>query len=159
MDRDFLLKRYDNQLERRDKLTAAVNFPTTSAIFLGSVLVTMAKALSHDTEPLTIGFFGFALGATAAIGTSLFYLSRVYHGQRYNFIPRLQELEEVLERTDPQSFDEALREAMIESTDENTESNDTRQAYLDRANVMLLVSVSLTGCTGVLYALDQIFKK
>lgn len=157
MDLEFLLKRYDQQLDRRDKLTTAVNFPTTIAVLLGSVVATMAKSLSHQLPPFTIGFFVFAVGSTVTLAASLFFLSRVYHGQKYTFLPRLRELEEV--RDVDLEFQLAFREAIIAATDENTESNDTRQAYLDRANIMLLVSVVLAGSCGVFHVLDQIFKK
>jgi hypothetical protein len=57
MDVNFLMGRYDGELKRKDQITSAVSFPVTILTFLGSVIVTMAKGLSLQTPPVTIGYF------------------------------------------------------------------------------------------------------
>jgi len=45
MDRQFLLDRYKWELDRKDRLTAAVNFPMTMLILVSGLLGTMLPRL------------------------------------------------------------------------------------------------------------------
>lgn len=170
MDLDFLIKRYEWELDRKDKITGGVSFPVTVLIALGGVLVTMAKGLSLQTRPVSIGYFvalGFAVWTT---GACMRRLSQAYRGETYGYLPNLYELEQFRrhlldhgaagqEATGEDEFTNQLRERIIEVTDLNTAANDTRQAALDRANVLLILAVIETAACGVFYVIDQILKR
>jgi len=160
MDQAFLMGRYDAELKRKDQITGAVSFPVTILTLLGSLIATMAKNLSLQTLPVTIGY---SIGATtwvAFTSASLWFLSRAYHGSVYDYLPRLTELEEFRDDASTSSeFDTAFRKAIIEATDTNAVTNDARQAYLDRGNVFLLVAVVIGAACGGLYVTDQVFRR
>lgn len=160
MDLGFLMGRYDGELKRKDQITGAVSFPVTILTLLGSVVVTMAKGLSLDTPPVTIGYF-ISLATWAGVtSASLWFLSRAYHGSTYEFLPRLMELEEFQQDGEiKRDFDALFRRAIIDATDTNAVTNDVRQAYLDRGNVFLLVAVVLGASCGGFYVADQILKR
>ena len=160
MDVNFLMGRYDGELKRKDQITSAVSFPVTILTFLGSVVVTMAKGLSLETPPVTIGYFMATATWVGFTSRSLWLLSRAYHGSTYEYLPRLTEIEEFRgDGTISPEFDELFRRGIIDATDTNAVTNDVRQAYLDRGNVFLLVAVVIGAMCGGFYVADQILKR
>ena len=165
------MDRYKSELDRKDKISAAVSFPVTVLIFLGGVIVTMARGLSHETEALTVAYVVGLIFWVVLAGCTLWLLSKAYSGQEYGYLPKLDDLENsrvLFEREEQENgpegdagaaFESDLRELIIEVTDVNRQANDMRQAYLDRANILLLVVVVMDACCGGIYVWDQILKR
>ena len=166
MDLDFLLDRYKWELERREKLTAAVAFPTTILVFLGGLLAAMARGFTYERDWQTACLSAGLLVALVVASNCLYCLTRAYHGSTYHYLPRLNELENAfVDAIDQnpsdgeQEFDGIFRERIIDATDDNARASDTWQAYLDRANFRLILFVIATAFCGVLYVLDQIAQR
>jgi hypothetical protein len=162
MDFNFLVGRYDWELKRKDQITTAISFPVTILIFLGGVVVTMAKGFSFDAPTITIGFFVSAIFWAGIAGIALSLFASAYRGSRYEYIPSLHELELFrLEAEDDgqlAAFEIVLRESIIKAVDVNSLSNDRRQALLDRGNIVLLVAAVMAAACGGFYVVEQIVK-
>lgn len=160
MDFSFLVSRYDRELDRKDKLTAAVGLPVTILAALGGIIVAIARGFSYSEPWRIVAFMAVLAVDFASIGWSLYWLTRNYGGSEYVFIPKLEELEKTrvdLEHGEPShQFMDALRESIILAADANAQTNDTRSAFMDRANQTLVVLLVATAATGVLYVVDQL---
>jgi len=94
----------------------------------------------------------------ALIAFALWNFSWAYHGQKYEFLPQLHEFALIVDEWEDNQFEERLKQAIIEAADSNTEANDTRQTYLERGNLFMLVSVVAATVCGGIYVVDQILK-
>jgi hypothetical protein len=161
LDRQFLIARYDRELDRKDKLTAAVGLPFTILAGLGGVLVTVAKGFTYKQDFFSIVFWVPLVADTVFVSLCLYWLARNYGGSKYSYLPRLQELEDTRSAMEEEGevtdlFEEALRSSIISATDENAKTDDTRSAFMDRANQMLVLVLIATAFAAVLYAIDQV---
>lgn len=143
MEFDFLKDRYDFELERKDKLTAALTLPVGVLTGLGSLLAVMARSFTFRDPVLNWTFVPLVIADVFSFFICLLYLVRAYHRQTYIHLPllaQLQEAEEELQNyhratgEDPALADEEfaanLRRRIIESADRNTENNDARSDLL-----------------------------
>ena len=168
MDFNFILGRHDRELDRKDRLTAAVALPVSILAALGGAVATMARGFSYGPGRLSIAF-GIALSIdVAATALCLYWLARNYTGSTYVYLPRLGELETA--RTEWAEFYEAAKQGgaeedffkheferrIIEATDANAATNDSRTAYIDRANQTLVAVLIAAAVCGGIYVLDQI---
>jgi hypothetical protein len=161
LDLPFLIARYDRELDRKDNLTAAVGLPVTIVAALGGLIVTMANGFTYKTDTLTTAFVFALLLDTIFGGLCLFWLAKNYSGSEYEFVPRLGELEETRaameEEGEPRDlFEDLLRGSIIKAADANAKTNDTRSAFMDRANRILVFVLVTAALTGVLYVIDQV---
>ena len=87
MDLQFLLDRYKWELDRKDKISAGVNFPVTLLILVSGLLGTLFPKLQlttpHALAPVVILFL-----ASVGFGiASLVWFIHSYRGSRYTFLP------------------------------------------------------------------------
>jgi hypothetical protein len=163
MDFNFLVSRYDRELDRKDKLTAGVALPVSALAALGGLVVAIARGFSYQEGWLLLGFMVGLLGHMISTGFCLFWLARNYAGTTYEYLPRLDELEgfrhyvEEVGET-PDVVEVHLRGAIIKATDANAAANDTRTAFIDRANQTLVAVLVTAAVCGGLYVIDQILK-
>jgi len=167
MDLQFVISRYDRELDRKETLTAAVGLPVTILAVLGGLVVAMAQSFSYEAYGLTLTF---GIGLSCDVGATavcLYSLARNYAGSTYQYLGRLHELDVyrgiiVATGTTPTDgradFDAEFRERIIEATDMNATANDARMAYIDRANQTLIAVLVATAFCGGIYVLDQILK-
>ena len=126
----------------------------------------MARGFTYERDWQTACLSAGLLVALVVASNCLYCLTRTYHGSTYHYLPRLNELENAFAdaidqnpSAGEQEFDGIFRERIIDATDDNARANDTRQAYLDRANFRLILFVIATAFCGVLYVLDQIAQR
>jgi hypothetical protein len=166
---EFLKERYDFELQRKEQLTSALTLPVAVLGGLGSVLALMARSFTYK-DPYLISVFLSSIGASllAFVGCMLF-LSAAFHRQRYMYLPLLRDLraweeefrifityvESTGEDVDG-TFDDNLRERIIEAADRNTTINDERAGLLDRSRGVLLLVLWLTLFTGIPFVVDQV---
>ena len=94
MDFEFLKDRYHFELERKDKITAAVGFPVAILSLLGGMSVAMARSFNLAVPPWLSAPFLFSLVSVASCACICLYeLLKVYHGQTYVYLPKLTDLE------------------------------------------------------------------
>lgn len=162
LELDFVLDRYDKELERRDDITAAVNFPITILVIFGSALVAMSKDMPLDGGPLDASFVTSMAGTVMVVGVALWNYSWAYLGQKYEYLPTLGLLEEASEESsdeeEEEEFEANLRRSIIEASDSNNFANETRQAYMEQGNIFLLLAAIFTAVTGGFYVFEQIAK-
>jgi ABC-type transport system involved in cytochrome bd biosynthesis fused ATPase/permease subunit len=155
MDLQFVIGRYDRELDRKDQLTSAVNFPVTILILLGSALVTMTQGMPFNGGAIMAGFIVALLFTMMFIAASLYNLGYAYMGEKYEYLAKLDDIADAESELADEEFDEALRESIIEATDANTELNQTRQAFLGYGNRFMLLAVVFAAVTGVFYVFGQ----
>jgi hypothetical protein len=165
-DIEPLLRRYDLELDRRDKLTSALSFPVGVLSGLGGLLAAMARSFTYREPLLTVIFSVLLVAAVVAVAVALIFFGNAYHGETYELLPTLGELGaarrnyseyyEDNEKAAYQDFEDNLRFRIIEATDRNANSNDRRQGYLHRANITLFIVLVLTALTGIPYVSDQV---
>lgn len=165
-DIDPLLKRYDLELDRRDKLTSALSFPVGVLSGLGGLLAVMARSFTYREPLLTVVFSVLIVAAVIAFVLALVFFGNAYHGETYELLPSLGELGNARrhyseyyeddEKAAYQDFEENLRFRIIEAADRNANSNDRRQGYLHRANITLFIVLVVTALTGIPYVSDQV---
>lgn len=161
MELNFLVSRYDRELDRKDKLTGAVALPVSILAALGGAVAAMARGFSYQPGGLRIAF-GIALSVyVAATSVCLFWLARNYWGSDYDFLPQLRRLEDyrkllLKEEWPPEEFADDLREAIITFTDTNAAVNEDRAAFIDRANQTLIAVLVAAAFCGGLYVYNQL---
>jgi hypothetical protein len=170
LDFEFLKDRYDFELDRKDKLTDALNLPVGILGGLGSLLALMARSFSYQDSVLTWAFAPFLVAAILAFVACLVQLGRTYHRQTYVYLPLLETLVQwedenreflgYVERTGGTSNEAGLpsyvRMRIIEAADRNTGSNDERSSLLYWARVWLFAVLMLTAFAGIPYVADQV---
>ena len=155
MDLEFLTGRYDRELDRKDQLTSAVNFPVTILVLLGSALVAMTQGMDFDGSPISVAFIMALLFTAVFVVASLYNLAYAYMGEDYEVLAKLDDIENAEGELNPEEFDDALRTSIIDATDSNAEMNQTRQAFLGWGNQFMLMAVGFTAITGVFYVFAQ----
>ena len=170
MDLQFLLDRYKWELDRKDKISAAVNFPVTLLILVSGLLATLFPKLQLTAPHVVVPVVALYLAAVGFGIASLTWFIRAYRGSTYLYLPLLAALDEArdewrqfyeyakADRANEDFFEHEFRGRIIEAADRNTGTNDRRQAYLDRGNVALIAMFVLTAASGALSFLSVMFK-
>ena len=89
---DFLQAR-NFELDRKDKLTAALTLPVGVLGGLGSVLVAMVKTFDYSDSALWWVFVPSIVACASAFLACLATLWPAYYRQEYSYLPLLRELE------------------------------------------------------------------
>ncbi|MBI3491517.1 MAG: hypothetical protein HY047_07030 [Acidobacteria bacterium] len=170
MDLQFLLDRYKWELDRREKISAAVNFPVTILILVFSLLGALLPKLQLVAPQVVLPVVGLFFLAGGCGVVSLWHFIRSYQGSKYSYLPLLADLETTQEEwrafyqeahadgADEDFFAHEFRRHIIDAADRNTGSNDRRQAFLERGNIALVwMFVATALCAAGTY-LSVIFK-
>ena len=165
---ELLKDRYDFELDRKDKLTAALALPVGVLTVLGGLTAAMAKSASTIDPILKPFFLACLLLDFVAFTACLWFLVRAYVAQIYTYLPVLADLkkfqDEVQEysramaggETEAQEdFDRELERRIIAAADANTKSNDRRSGWMHWSRVLLLVVLVFTYLAGLIYIVDQ----
>ena len=150
MDQQFLMDRYKWELDRKDKISAAVNFPITILILVFSLLGTLLPKLNLVAPRAVLIVVPLLFTAGACGLVSLWWFTRSYQGSRYTYLPLLADLEAAQEEwrafyrdahvdvADSDFFSQEFRRSIIKAAGANTMTNDRRQAFLERGNIALV---------------------
>lgn len=168
MDFAFLKQRYDFELDRKEKLTTAVAWPVGTLTALGGLMVAMSRTFTWESEWNSVFFAACLFLHASAFMVALVHFAGAYHGQQYEYLPRLGELDtgeaEIRDfylgggGTEAEAADEfmsQLRNRIIKAADRNARSNDRRTAFMHRANVALFCVLVFTANAGLSYVVDQ----
>lgn len=159
MNFQFLTDRYKWELDRKDKISSAVNFPVTILALVAGLLGTLFSKLQLVPPRIMLLSVLLFLIAVGLGFKSAFEFMRAYHGTSYSYLPLLRDLEtmrlQLEAQEDPddepdREFTLKLGERIIEATDGNTASNDRRQAFLERGNIALIWMIVFTGSCGLI---------
>lgn len=166
---EFLKDRYEFELDRKEKLTAALTLPVGILTGLGGLLAVMARSFTYRDTLLTWLFAPFMVTAVLAFFVCLLFLARAYHAQTYIYLPLLADLEAADEEFREfnnyvrssggeveETFASDLRERIIKAADQNTENNERRSKFLHWARVALFCVLGLTALAGIPYVADQV---
>ena len=148
LDFAFIKNRYDFELDRKEKLTAALALPVGILSALGSLLAAMYRTFTFRDQMLT-WMFEATFGASAlAFGGCLVFLGRAYLAQEYTYLPLLRALttsrDEFLEYARVMAAGEAdvmgefesdVLRRIIDAADGNTQSNERRSKFLHWARI------------------------
>src|SRR5258708_15828734 len=94
MDLQFLLDRYKWELDRKDKISAAVNFPVTLLILVSGLLATLFPRLQLSAPHVVVPVVVLYLAAVGSGIASLPWFIRPYPGSAYLYLPLLPPLDE-----------------------------------------------------------------
>ena len=142
MDLQFLLDRYKWELDRRDKISSAVNFSVTIIILVSGLLGALLPKLQLVSPSVVLLVVGLFLTAGISGAVSLSWFIRSYHGSKYTYLPLLADLEAAKESwrafyedahatgAEEDFFTHEFRGRIIEAADANTRTNDRRQAAM-----------------------------
>lgn len=171
MKSEFLKARYDFELDRKERLTAALTLPVGVLSVLGGAMTAMGRSFSYRDPALTAFFLTFLVAAVVSFFLCAHRLWRAYHAQTYVYLPLLGQLEKweeedrefrsYVEATggnleDEEDFDSWLRKRIISAADANTESNDQRSKWLHQSRIWLFAVFCLTALAGIPYVADQV---
>ncbi len=170
MDFEFVKDRYDFELDRKEKLTAALTLPVGVLSVLGGALTAMARSFTYSNQLVTGFFVVFVVSAVASFFVCAYRLIRAYHAQTYVYLPLLSEFERYEEEDQEwrsyvehtggdlsaeDDFDAWLRKRIINAADENTRSNDRRSKWLHQSRMWLFAVFCSTALAGIPYVADQ----
>ena len=155
-DFDFLKDRYDDELKRKEQITAALTLPVSVLVVLAGGWVSMMRSFSYMDGFLTCWFLIFLCLAAVAFWACVVYVGRAYI-EPYIYLPHLGDLHKARETSlelynqvflrqlneeefqsgsyDDSSqheeyadnvFERSLEMRIIEATDANTKTNDRR---------------------------------
>lgn len=169
MKAEFLKGRYDFELDRKDKLTAALTLPVGVLGGLGGVLVAMIRTFNYSDSLLWWVFVPSVVAAAGAFIACLATLWPAYYRQEYSYLPLLRELEDwetefrdfnrYVENTGgdiEETFSDHLRERIIVAADKNTLSNDERSKFLHWSRAALFWLLCFGTVAGIAYIADQV---
>ena len=170
---EFLKDRYDYELDRKDKLTAALALPVGVLGVLGSAGVAMFRTFAFRDPTLSVLFALITAVGFVTFTACLFLLCWAFVAQTYVYLPLLGHIDgwDEAERqwldyvkstggTPPDDYEEettasALRKRIIVAADANTLSNDRRSKRLHWSRVALLWTVGAAYAAGIVYVADQ----
>jgi hypothetical protein len=173
-DSEFLKDRYDYELDRKDKLTAALALPVGVLGVLGSAGVAMVRTFSFADTTLTVLFVPVIGIGFVTFTACLILLCWAFVAQTYVYLPLLRDIDgwDEAERqwldyvkgtggTLPDGYEEettssALRKRIIAAADSNTLSNDRRSKRLHWSRVALLWTVAAAYAAAIVYVADQV---
>ena len=170
MDLQFLLDRYKWELDRKDKISMAVNFPVTMLILITGLLGALLPKLQLVAPRVVLVAAALFLAAGICGIVSLFWFVHAYRGSTYMYLPLLSALDGAREewrqfyeyakadRADEDFFEHEFRGRIIEAADTNTRANDRRQGFLDRGNIALVWMLIATALCGAIAFLSVLFK-
>ncbi len=166
---EFLKERYDFELDRKDKLTAALALPVGVLTVLGGIGATMLRSFSFTDRTLSAIFIASFVGAFVAFTSCLIFLARAYLAQTYVYLPLLADLKKFEddmvefgrtmaggEAEVEEDFNNEFRRRIIAAADANTLSNDERSKWMHWGRIMLFVIVGFTYVAGITYGADQL---
>lgn len=166
---EFLRQRYEFELDRKDKLTAALALPVGVLTVLGGVGTAMVKSFTFDDRTLNVFFLGSVGGGFLAFTLCLWFLARAYLAQTYQYLPLLAELkkfeDDMIEFSRvmaggvaevEEDFNNEFQRRIIEAADANTLSNDLRSRWMHWSRIMLFVIVAFAYVGGIAYVADQV---
>ncbi|MBM2813032.1 MAG: hypothetical protein HW416_3791 [Chloroflexi bacterium] len=171
MKLDFLKERYEFELDRKEKLTAALTLPVGVLSLLGGALTAMARSFTYKDLTVSGFFLVFLVAAVLSFFICAYRLMRAYHAQTYIYLPLLSEFETFEEEdrqwrayveatggdlSNEEDFDSWLRKRIINAADANTRSNDQRAKWLHQSRSWLFAVFCFTAVAGIPYAADQV---
>jgi hypothetical protein len=169
MTLDFLKERYDFELDRKDKLTAALALPVGVLTVLGGLGTAMLNSFTFADQTLSAIFVVSLLGGFIAFTSCLVFLGRAYLAQTYAYLPLLGDLKKfedemaefsrVMAGGDAEvaeEFNDEFQRRIIAAADANTLSNDERSKWMHWSRIMLFVIVGFAYIAGVSYGADQV---
>jgi hypothetical protein len=172
LDRDFIRKQYDHELDRQDKIVAGLSLPIAVLTALGGFIGAMLRGFSEQFMNLTYTFYALIAIDCAVFAAALYFIRRAFFGQTYEYLPRLGELEahykaliayhvqlgqtqtaaEDLAKTD---FQEYLTGKIIQAGQQNALSNDDKSAFRYYANWSVVSALVVTFLAGIPYVMDS----
>ncbi len=172
MDRDFIRKQYDHELDRQDKIVGGLSLPVGVLTALGGFIGAMLRGFSEQFTNLTYTFYALIAIDCAVFAAALYFIRRAYFGQTYEYLPRLGELDEHykaliayhvqlgqnqkaaedLAKTD---FEEYLTGKIVKAGQRNALSNDDKSAFRYYANWSVVGALVLTLLAGIPYVMDS----
>lgn len=169
LDFAFLTDRYDFELERKEKLTAALALPVGVLAVLGSGGIAMVRSFTYRDPTLNALFLGFLFAGLGAFSLCLWFLAHSYIAQKYVYLPLLAELkrfeDEMMEYASVMAggesevrddYERELRRRIIAAADTNTLANDWRSRWLHWSRITLFVTVVFAYIAGIFYMADQV---
>lgn len=164
-----LKDRYDFELERKDKITAAVNFPVTMLILVAGLMGALYPKLQLTHVRVVLIAAGFYVGAVVSGVVALLWFIRAYRGSTYEFLPLLRDIADSIgewrafyeaahaDGAEKDYFENEFMQRIIQAADRNTQANDRRQAYLDRGVVALIWMFSCTALSAAVSFFSVMF--
>lgn len=168
MDWDFIRQRYDHELARQERLTAALALPVGILGGIGTAGVAMCRTFVHSSEGLRVLFYAGMVGAGVAVTVCLVCLSIAFVAQTYAYLPRLGEMQEFetqlvaflhqpgRDRDVDEDVRQEIQRHMIEAADTNARSNERRDRWMHWSRVALLLAVAFAYGSGVVYISGQV---
>lgn len=166
---EFIKDRYDFELDRKDKLTAALALPVGVLGVLGSAGVAMIRTFTYHDPILKMFFFVFVAAGIVSFTVGLCFLGLSFLAQTYVYLPLISEMkrfeDEMMEYANvmadgygevQEDYDREFRRRIIAAADSNTLSNDRRSKWLHWSRIALLLTVGLGYVAGFVYVADQV---
>lgn len=145
---------YFFEINRKHQLTSQLGIPIGVLTILGGAIAFFVKSVqyAYDMKFLLLG--AAVLISIFFLGRTIYYLIRSYYGFTYRYIPTPQEIEgykqelsvyyeteRALECDADKEVKEFLSERYAICTHENTINNDSKSAYLHKANTSLIFTL------------------
>ena len=87
MDSDLFRKQYDHEVERQDKIVTSLGLPVGVLTIIGSGAAAMIQGFSYGFSNLNWWFYGLAAVDVVALIAALFFITRAYFSQTYEYLP------------------------------------------------------------------------
>lgn len=169
LDFAFFKNRYDFELDRKEKLTAALTLPVGVLSVLGGASIAMVRSFTYS-DPGRTWFFKAGLVASAlTFLTCLVLLAVAYIAQTYVYLSLLRQLttsrDEFLEYAKVmaggvqevmEDFERDVTRRIIDAADANTLSNDRRSKFMHWSRISLFAVLTSVAFSGVFYMFDQL---
>lgn len=169
---DFYKELYFHEIDVRENLNSRIQVPLAIVVSLIGALAFMFLKIEGQISGITMKIFLVALVLTGAtLASSIYFLVCSWIGHEYSFLPTARDTEEYrktlidtyknYEKSDELTqgyLDEYVCEYYINSSTKNTNCNDKRSLYLHKANRNLVIAISLTALTFMLFYLGNFDK-
>jgi hypothetical protein len=159
MKLDLLKEHYFYELNRKQYLEGALALPVAVFTALGGLAFTMAQSYAYSSSWLTKVFLSALVGLLGSLLAAFYYVWRTSHRFTYELIASSKDLldhyekvkEYLLSIHEPEAkvdayFEDKLKQRYADATAKNKLNNDSKAAYLYRANLSLLAATLFTGC-------------
>jgi hypothetical protein len=179
---EFVQKRYEDELARKEKIRDGIAVPISALIVLGSLIATMARGFSYLSSALTIEFLAGVFVAMIFVAVCLYNFFNAFQSQPYREIGPLEGFRKTeadlvayysrladfyrqtgdasaAEKAEQANIDEKFKSLavaqMISFTDLNQLSNLAKMKYLERGTDFLWLLVLCTMAIACPYVIDQ----
>lgn len=167
MNNDYFKEHYFFEINRKHQITSSLVIPIGILTVLVSIIGYYFQKFKFESGIITVIFIIMMVPTIYYLFITVYFLFRSYYNQTYRYVPtplKMKEYYVVLEkyykeynidRDVNSDIQEIINNHYAEATDDNAYRNDSKSAYMHKANTSLIFALIFTMVCFVPYFINH----